>query len=91
MQNFLRSKFIAWVALFLIVVVIITTFRFRPAWWYFFDEFFAFMMVFSWLASLYIIRFNKYAAKTLRNFAGIFGILTVVSLIVEFFLMEYMA
>lgn len=81
---FLRSKTIAWLAFFLIIVVIITTYKFRPAWWAFIDEFFAFMMVFSQLAALYIYKFNAYAGSRLQLFAAIFAALTLLSFIGEF-------
>ena len=84
MKNPLQSTLLAWIALAIVVVVIITTYQFRSAWWSFIDLFFAFMMVFSQLAGLYIKRFNPYAGKKLQTFAGIFLILTVLAFIGEY-------
>lgn len=88
MNNLLQSKAVAWVALLLVVVVIITTFNSRPAWWAFFDEFFAFMMVFSQLAALYIYKFSRYAGKKLQVIAAICGGLMILSFIGEFIAYE---
>ena len=84
MKNPLQSKFVAWIALAIIIIVIVTTFQFRQAWWAFFDLFFAFMMVFCQLVSLYIVRFNPYAGKKLQTFAFLFLILTVLAFIGEY-------
>lgn len=84
MTNPLQSKFVAWIALAIVVIVIVTTFQFRQAWWDFFDLFFAFMMVFCQLVSLYISRFNRFAAKKLQTIAFIFLVLTVIAFIGEY-------
>ena len=84
MKNPLQSKFVAWLALAIVIIVIVTTFQFRQAWWDFFDLFFAFMMVFCQLVSLYISRFNPYAGKKLQNIAFIFLILTILAFIAEY-------
>lgn len=70
MKNPLQSTLVAWIALFIVVIVIIFTFQFRQQWWSFIDLFFAFMMVFCQLAGLYIQRFNPYAGKTLQTIAA---------------------
>ena len=74
----------AWIALAVVVIVIITTFRFRPVWWAFIDEFFAFMMVFCQLVALYIMPKNIYAGKKLQTFALIFGAGMILSFIGEY-------
>lgn len=84
MKNPLQSTFVAWIALAIVVIVIVTTFEYRQAWWSFFDLFFAFMMVFCQLISLYIKRFNPYAGKKLQVIAFIFLILAVIAFIVEY-------
>ena len=84
MKNPLQSTLVAWIALAIVVLVIITTFQYRHAWWNFIDLFFAFMMVFCQLASLYIGRFNPYAGKTLRSIAGVCLILMVLAFIGEY-------
>ena len=84
MKNPLQSTFVAWIALAIVVIVIVTSFEYRQAWWSFFDLFFAFMMVFCQLISLYIKRFNPYAGKKLQVIAFIFLILAVIAFIVEY-------
>lgn len=88
MKNPLQSTFVAWVALAIVVIVIVTTFQYRQAWWSFIDLFFAFMMVFSQLAGLYINRFNPYAGKKLQSFAAIFLILMILAFIGEYIAYE---
>lgn len=84
MKNPLQSTFVAWVALAIVVIVIVTTFQYRQAWWSFIDLFFAFMMVFCQLAGLYIGRFNPYAGKRLQSIAAICLILMVLAFIGEY-------
>ena len=84
MRNPLESTLLAWIALAIVVVVIVTTFQFRSAWWSFIDLFFAFMMVFSQLAGLYIKRLNIYAGKKLQTIAARFMVLMILAFIGEF-------
>ena len=88
MKNPLQSTFVAWIAFAIVIIVIVTTFQYRQAWWSFIDLFFAFMMVFCQLAGLYIGKFNVYAGKKLRSFAGICLILTVLAFIAEYILYQ---
>ena len=88
MKNPLQSTFVAWIALAIVVIVIITTFQYRQAWWSFIDLFFAFMMVFCQLVGLYIKRFNLYAGKTLQNIAAICLVLMVLAFIGEYIAYE---
>ena len=84
MRNLLRSRAVAWLAMAIVVIVIVTTFSFRPYWWTFIDEFFAFMMVFCQLVALYILKSNPFAGKKLQVIAAFCGILMVLSLIGEY-------
>ena len=84
MKNLLQSTLVAWIALVIVVIVIITTFEYRQAWWSFIDLFFAFMMVFCQLAGLYIKKFNRYAGKTLQKIAAICLILMILAFIGEY-------
>ncbi|MCH5233046.1 MAG: hypothetical protein J1E78_05335 [Muribaculaceae bacterium] len=84
MTNILRSKPAAWIAFLVIIFVIVITFRLRPVWWAFIDEFFAFMMIFSQLAAVYIFKFSYYAGKKLQVIAAICGVLMILSLIGEY-------
>ena len=88
MKNLLRSKIVAWLAMAIVVIVIVATFKFRPAWWAFIDEFFAFMMIFCQLVALYIMKFNGFAAKKLQICAAVFGILTILAIIAEFIIYQ---
>ena len=75
-MKLIESKIAAWVALVMVVVLTCVTFpMFREYWWSFSVEFFAFMMVFSQLASLYLGRISPVAGKQLRMCALVFGIL----------------
>lgn len=84
----LKSKTVAWAAFILIILVIGLTFTLRPVWWAFSDIFFAFMMVFSHLMAVYIYKLNPFASRSLDRFALVFGILTVVALVVEVVLFQ---
>ena len=84
MKNPLQSTLVAWIAFAIVIIVIVTTFQYRKAWWNFIDLFFAFMMVFCQLASLYISRFNSYAGKKLQSIAFVCLILAVLAFIGEY-------
>lgn len=84
MKNPLNSRLIAWVAFAIVIIVIVTTFEYRQAWWSFIDLFFAFMMVFCWLVSLYLGRFNPYAGKKLQSISAICLVLMILAFIGEF-------
>lgn len=79
-----ESKAAAWGALALAVIVIIVTFSLRPVWWAYIDMFFMFMAAFCYLVSVYMLRFNRFAAKRLQMIAFFSGVLMVCSLIGEF-------
>lgn len=83
-NKLLKSKTFSIVALFVIIALMIATFKLRIAWWACIDMFFAFMMVFTHFASLYLAKFNPYASKTLDTIAMWCGIMTVVAIIGEY-------
>lgn len=89
MRNLLQSKIAAWCALCLIVVIILVTFKLRPVWWCFIDEFFAFMMVFCQLAAVYIYPSNYYAGKKLQLIAAIFCCLMILAIAGEFIALQF--
>lgn len=89
-MNILKSKAGAWGALILVVAVIIMTFPARKEWWAFIDVFCAFMMVFCHLMALYLGRLIGPAGKKLEIAAIVFGVLMIVSFIVEFIVMQCM-
>lgn len=82
MNKILESKICSWIALLVVVVATCFTFpMFRTYWWAFSVEFFAFMMVFCQLASLYLGKLSPVAGRKLRVCALVCGILTMVSFI----------
>lgn len=91
MKNPLQSRFVAWIALAIVIIVIVTTYQYRQAWWSFIDLFFAFMMVFCQLAGLYIGKFNPYAGKKLQSFAFIFLVLMILAFIGEYIAYEVLS
>lgn len=84
----LKSKIAALAALVLVIVLIGVTFSMRPAWWCFFDIFFAFMMVFCHLLALQLVKMSKAASRKLDTAAMVFGVLTVIALIVEYIVLH---
>lgn len=80
----LSSKPAAWAAILLIAIVIAITFKLRTQWWCFIDIFFAFMMAFCHLTSLYLKRISVQASRQLEATAAVFGALFVAALIGEF-------
>lgn len=79
-----KSKTVAWIALLLIVVVLVLNVIVENAWWSFIDIFFAFMMMFCHLVSLYIEKFNKVSAGKLEMISFVCGILMIVAFIAEY-------
>lgn len=88
MKRLTDSKVAAVVAFCIVVVYIVLTFKLRFAWWTFIDEFFAFMMVFTHLMALFLARLNPFVRRKLDTCAMIFGILFIISLIVEYVLFQ---
>lgn len=83
-KRLLKSKIIAWAALITVLVMIVLTFRMRCAWWACIDMFFAFMMVFAHIASLYLERFNAFASRRLDAIALVCGFMTLLAIIGEY-------
>lgn len=84
----LKSKAMAWAALALVLIIIIMTFPTRTVWWSLFDVFFAFMMVFCHIMSLYIVKMSPAASRKMDIAALVFGVLMILALIVEFILFQ---
>ena len=80
------SKLCAWGAFIIVMVVMVLSFPVRKVWWAFTDIFFAFMMVFFHLIAVY---FHKLPgiSKQLDVAALVCGLLMVVALVVEYFLL----
>lgn len=86
MKKLLKSKIAALCLVAVIVVVICVTFSHRTVWWMFADVFFAFMTAFTHLMALTVERMNVYSYRKLETAATLFGVLFVISFIVEFIL-----
>lgn len=92
MGKLISSKWIAWLAFFIVVAVIVLCFffpGFKQYWWQTFDLFFAFQMVFCHLASLYLARISPSASSKLDIIAFIFGILAIISFLVIFIINQF--
>lgn len=79
------SKILAWVAMVVILVSLVLAFIFHLGWWVFVDIFFAFMMAFCHLLSVYMAKV-KGISQQLDNAALICGVLMVVSIAINIFL-----
>lgn len=89
MGKILKSKLVAWAALLIVVVVMVLSYNPLAPWWSYSDEFFAFMMVFCQLISVYIVALSAKAVHKLQVCAAVFGILLILALIAEFFIFQY--
>lgn len=87
-MKLLKSKILSLIALLLVVIVIVLTFRMRDQWWMFIDMFCAFMMTFCHFAALLLEKVNPFSSKKLDIIALVFGVLFVISFIVEFFIFQ---
>lgn len=92
MRNLLQSKTAAWCAFIVVFALIIVSIVMIRSWktqfWTLIDEFFAFMMVFCQLISVYLYKYNPAAGNKLTVSAAIFGLLMLLSLIVEYFILN---
>ena len=84
-----ESKGAAVGALVLVVLIIVLTFGLRPVWWAFIDEFFLFMMAFTFFVSVMIAKYNLNAKRKLQKITLVFGILWILSLIGEFVAFQF--
>ena len=87
-MRLLESKRVAWCAMILIVALMIIAMCLRivGSIWEYSILFFAFMAVFCHLASLILSSMSKNAARKLDVGAAVFGVLTVIDVIVIFIL-----
>lgn len=92
MKKLIQSRIGAWIAFFLVFAVIIISIcsltDISSQWWTLGDEFFAFMMVFLHLVSVYISKINRDAGRKLDVAAAICGVLLIVYLLIEYFLLS---
>ncbi|MDE5848796.1 MAG: hypothetical protein K2H38_01475 [Muribaculaceae bacterium] len=86
MMSATKKMLLALLALIVSIVYIAVTFRFRRelGWWAFTDCFALFMTVFTWMMSILISRMIPHSGMVLSKIALVFGILFVISLVVEY-------
>lgn len=80
-MKLIESKITAWCAMLLVVALVVIAVMAHTPWWGFIAIFFAFLAVFSHLASLYLKKMSPRAAGKLENCAFVLCILAVVGLI----------
>lgn len=78
----MRKKIYAWAAMIIVVIGIILSFP-RAYWWSYADLFFAFMMAFCYLLSVYLAKIPRVSAQ-LSICAFVFLGLMVLALIGEY-------
>lgn len=83
-----ESKTLAWGAMLLIVILVIFTIcmRYVESIWDYLSIFFAFMMVFCHLMALSLRKMSLNASRKLDIAALIFGVLTILAIILIFIL-----
>lgn len=87
MKKIIDSVWVSWGAFVIVVLFIILTFGMRGPWWSYFDIFFAFMMVFMHLMSVYIGKRLPGVGRQLDSVSFVMGCLMIISFIVEWILM----
>lgn len=75
-------KTITWSEMILGIVLIVICSIYHVEWWFYIPTFLIFMDSFCKLMSIYIEKTSASAAHTLANYAKIFGILALISMIV---------
>ncbi len=83
MDKILKSSAVAWLAVLVVMILLVSTFSLRGEWWQFFDIFFLFMMAFSHAIATFIARFSKYAAKRLNTIAVIMAVLALIAIVLQ--------
>lgn len=81
-----KSTGLAWGGVLLVVIILVSTFTFRPVWWAFIDIFFFFLAAFCHAVACTFSRMNPPASSRLDKLALVCGILAVVAMIVEYVL-----
>lgn len=77
-----KTKSSCIISLVIILALVISLMIQRAPWWVFIAFFFGYMSVFSNLMALLIGQRNPYAERTLTKCAYIFGILSVIAIII---------
>lgn len=84
MNNALKSKVLAWVALILIIAILCISFTQRGVWWAYIDIFFAFMMCFIHLMAVYLGKKLPAVGRQLDFAAFICGCLAILAFAIEY-------
>lgn len=85
-MRLIESKIAAWSALILVVALIVMSMMLHTPWWGFIAIFFAFLAIFSHLASLYLRKMSIHASNMLEKIAFVLIILAVIGLIAVYFI-----
>ena len=88
MKKLLNSAIAAFVLLVIIIIAIIYSFKVRTEWWMFIDIFCAFMGAFMHLMALVLSKMVPTVRRAFDNLACVFGILFVISFVVEYILIH---
>ncbi len=78
------SKFYAWMAFILVIVILVFTFELRAVWWAFFDIFFLFIGAFSHLVAVVVKKVNPVVSRKLDMAAFVCLILAIIAFIAEY-------
>lgn len=89
-KSVMKSKGMAWAAMILVVALVVILCVMHTPWWGFIAVFFAFIGVFSHLASLYVAKMSRPAANTLENVAFVCILLGVVGILIEYIVTNWL-
>lgn len=84
MTKLIESKLTAWFAMLLVLAMIVLSFLLHTPWWGFIAIFFCFLAVFSHLASIYLKKMSRTAARKLETTALVCIIIAVIGFITEY-------
>lgn len=85
-MNLLRSKWMAWGAMVVMVAAVVATAIMHAEWWMYIDVFCAFIMAFMHLMAVYMHR-TPAISKQLDFSALIFGALAIVAFLCEWLIL----
>lgn len=91
MKKILQSKWTAWLAFIVTIILLVVTFKLRTPWWTFTDIFFLFMASFTNLMAVYLKKVNSIVSGKLYTAAFLFAILWAIAFIAEWVAFQYFA
>ncbi len=89
MGKLMKSRAAAWSAFIVLIALLVFAYPFLTEWWMFIPFFFAFMMVFSHLMAVMVVKLNARASAKLDMAGFIFGVLTIVGFLAVWILMQF--